>query len=684
MKEKTNGKKTAAVIVGAILTAALYTYSIYSAYYTFKRGKMSEIILYTALLSVCVGIVMLLYTVTDKKRTHTAANKVVVPVVSAVVHAAAYLSVGFGIQKIISPGPAGKAAAGVSLVLSGIAAAIFLNGLSFSQKKAQRVAVKVTAVLCSLAVIITGVSFTAGALSTQSYLKWFYESSKESENIGGKPTSDGDIVYDFAYATEKDVRNTPLGTDESIDIKLAKNEWEGFQVIFASAVKGKKVSVSVTDFKNSDGDTLKTEAFKADYTEVKGMGNKYNCEYADALIPVSHTGDRGCPAELKKGLQQSFFIRTRAEKDAKAGEYTARVTAVNEKNEVILEKEIKAVVWNFTLPDTPANDTAFGNYGENFWALSGVQSGDTAASQRLTEQVYDMLLENRLSPYNLPYDVLDERADAYMSDPRLTSFRVPFPDDDELLVKYYNKLKTNPDWLKKAYFYPVDEPQNAEAYAKYDAAVERRNRLAPEVGIVTPFNTDIVNINGEKMSSVQLQAGKSSILCGLSEVVNRGTTHEEMMAEVKNGSRAWWYVCCAPTGDYCNFLDYQDAIRHRILMWQQKSLDLTGLLYWSVLWCQNNPWEVANNWGNYDGSGDGLLIYPGGYIGMDEPVPTIRLYNIADGMEDYDYFALAEAKYGRAWVDEKIAKVTSSPTRFITDHAQFEQIRREIGDALTA
>lgn len=38
------------------------------------------------------------------------------------------------------------------------------------------------------------------------------------------------------------------------------------------------------------------------------------------------------------------------------------------------------------------------------------QSGETAASQKLTEQVYDMLFENRLSPYNLPYDVLDERA----------------------------------------------------------------------------------------------------------------------------------------------------------------------------------------------------------------------------------------------------------------------------------
>lgn len=42
--------------------------------------------------------------------------------------------------------------------------------------------------------------------------------------------------------------------------------------------------------------------------------------------------------------------------------------------------------------------------------------------------------------------------------------------------------------------------------------------------MVTPFNTDKVTIDGKEMSSVQLQTGKSSILCGLSEVVNRGTT----------------------------------------------------------------------------------------------------------------------------------------------------------------
>ena len=584
--------KIATLAVTAFITIALYIYSLYSAYWTFKRGNVGEIILYTALLALCNGAIMLLYTLTDKKRSHSTANKVIVP----------------------------------------IAALLF----------------KLTAAVCALSLICSGLTVTYRAIGDYSFLKPFYEISKASSDIGGIPTKDADIVFDFAYATEKDVRDTALGKDETIDIALAKNEWEGFRVVFATAAKDKKVNVSVTDFKNSNGDTLKTEVFKEHYLEVKGLGDVYNCEYPDALIPVTHTGDRGGAAELQKGLQQAFFIRTRAEKDSSAGEYTATVTAVNEKDEVILEKEIKATVWDFTLPDAPANESAFGNGGGTFYTLSGVRDGD------------------------------DEAAD-----PRVTSFVIPYPEDDDLLVEYYTKVTSNPDWAKKGYFYPIDEPGNAEAYAKYTEITDRLNRLCPGYNMVTPFNTDKVTIDGKEMSSVQLQAGKSSILCGLSKVVNRGTTLEEMMAQVKNGSRAWWYVCCAPGGDYCNFFEFLDGIKHRLLMWQQRSLDISGLLYWSTTYCEKaNPWESTKTWDDYNSAGDGMLIYPGGYIGFDGPIASLRLMNIADGMEDYDYFALAEAKFGKEWVNEKIAKVVTSPTEYTSDHALFEQVRREIGVAL--
>mgnify|MGYP003188686284 FL=1 len=156
-----------------------------------------------------------------------------------------------------------------------------------------------------------------------------------------------------------------------------------------------------------------------------------------------------------------------------------------------------------------------------------------------------------------------------------------------------------------------------------------------------------------------------------------------MQNEVKNGNRAWWYVCCAPGGDYCNFFEFLDGIKHRLLMWQQRSLDISGLLYWSTTYCEKaNPWESTKTWDDYNSAGDGMLIYPGGYIGFDGPIASLRLMNIADGMEDYDYFALAEEKFGKEWVNEKIAKVVTSSTEYTSDHALFEQVRREIGVAL--
>lgn len=682
MKGVTTMKKSkiAAFTAASLVTVALFIYSLYSAYWTFKRGNTGEIILYTALLAVCNAVILLLYTLTDKKHKHSTANKIIVPVAAAVFNAAVYPALGFAVQKAVSSGVGGEIAASYACIAFGIALAVYLNGLS---GRGCKVLCKLTAAVCAVALICSGAAITYRAIGDYSFLKPFYSISKASSDIGGIPTADEAVVYDFAYATEKDVRNTALGTDDGIDIALARNESEGFQVIFATAAKDKKVSLSVTQFKNSDGDTLKTEAFREIYSEVLGMGNVYNCEYADALVPVTHTGTYGGAAELEKGLQQGFFIRAHADKDSKAGEYTATVTAKNEKDEIILEKEVKATVWNFTLPDAPANESAFGNGGSTFNTLSGIKDGDTEAAEQLKLRVYNMLLDNRLTPYHLPYDILDERADAYMSDPRVTSFLIPYSDDDETLVKYYEKVTSNPEWAKKGYFYPIDEPSNSEAYDNYTEMTDRLARLCPGYNMVTPFNTDKVNIGGEERSSVALQAGRSSILCGLSEVVDRGTTHEEMMNEVKNGSRAWWYVCCAPGGDYGNFFIHLDAIKHRILFWQQRQLDLTGILYWSVNYCEKaNPWESAKTWDDYSASGDGMLIYPGEYIGFDGVIGSLRLMNIADGMEDYDYFALAEAKFGREWLDERIAKVVSSPTEYTSDHELFEQVRREIGGAL--
>ena len=51
-------------------------------------------------------------------------------------------------------------------------------------------------------------------------------------------------------------------------------------------------------------------------------------------------------------------------------------------------------------------------------------------------------------------------------------------------------------------------------------------------------------------------------------------------------------------------------------------------------------------------NGEGSLFYPGKDAGIDGPVASIRLKNLRDGMEDYEYFVLLQQRAGRQAVDE--------------------------------
>ena len=52
---------------------------------------------------------------------------------------------------------------------------------------------------------------------------------------------------------------------------------------------------------------------------------------------------------------------------------------------------------------------------------------------------------------------------------------------------------------------------------------------------------------------------------------------------------------------------------------------------------------------NYNG--EGMLFYPGEDAGIDGPIASIRLKNLRDGMEDYEYFTLLEKAKGKEAVD---------------------------------
>lgn len=399
---------------------------------------------------------------------------------------------------------------------------------------------------------------------------------------------------------------------------------------------------------------------------------------------------------LAKGETLTFLIQCKSTEDTVAGDRNFIVYLTDQDGNRLETYPVSVHVWDFSLPQTSSCATAVGLNPKNIAQMHLVFDQDKI--DRLYRAYYETLLEYKVSAYLLPYDILDDRADAYMNDPRVTSFQIPYSDDDDTIRAYYEKLSSHPEWLKKAYFYPLDEPTSVEHLDKLASITARLQKLFPECKICTPFFRDIDY--SSDTDQIDFMTGKTTLWCPKSymyldsniystaQKMKYPSFEERMEARKQAGDQVWWYVCWEPGNPYCNMFLDQKGIQHRILFWQQKYYGANGFLYWSSnFWNQTaNPWEDMKTVKDLSLTvfGDGSLLYNGNEVGVDGACASLRLNAIRDGIEDFDLFTLAEERLGQDWVKEKIAEITPSLVEYTTDSALFDQIRIEVGNAVEA
>ena len=93
----------------------------------------------------------------------------------------------------------------------------------------------------------------------------------------------------------------------------------------------------------------------------------------------------------------------------------------------------------------------------------------------------------------------------------------------------------------------------------------------------------------------------------------------------------------------------------------------------------NSKHEVATGATPYDIYGNGVLVYSGHYIGVEEPVGSLRLECIRDGIEDFEYLTLFEQLYGSEKLELIIKQITTSLGRYTTDEEVFTAVRCALG-----
>ena len=493
--------------------------------------------------------------------------------------------------------------------------------------------------------------------------------------------------YCFYEPTVKIPKTGALEKHASHTLYLAKNEGEYCQLALHTRLDRERARVSLTPFTDQNGNTLETEFCEEYY--VKTTGETVFGSMPDALVPLAVGAENKLP--MLQMQNYPLFIGVRTTTETAPGDYTAKLTLFCNENEddkyERLTLEITAHVWDFALPETPAMDTAMG-LGKGDIARAHRVDPNSAEATALYKSYYEFLLRRHVSAYDLPVDILSDEADAYMSDPRCTSFCIPYAGDNTIRA-YREKLSSNPAWAKKAYFYPIDEPSDEEAYARYNQICERLNALYPGYNMVTPFYTNEVEIGGETRYGVDLQEGKSSIMCPESVLFDEAGFAERARERQAGGDKLWWYVCCGPgpKTDYCNLFTQQEGLKHRLLFWQQKQQGVTGLLYWSTTYWSDvggDPWASAwtTPWTGVDTFGDGSLLYDGYHVGVNGPVSSLRLEAVANGIEDYGYLTLAQSLLGEAYVEKTIAKVAKDLTHYTLSDALFAGVRTELGAAI--
>ena len=517
---------------------------------------------------------------------------------------------------------------------------------------------------------------------------------------GGDKTSLNVTAWTLHSFDKTIVTAKPKGTLKTeYTVYLAKGETEGCQVGIYANEDMKNITFGMNKDASDSTEAITASMFSMDRAHVASKKK----EYTDSLVP--YYGKR---LQLQAERTLLFMVEFTTTKDTPAGEYKYVYEVKDKDKNVIATFNITVHVWDITLPENKTFATAVDVRQDWVNAFNGDY-----------KSWYDACIEHNMSPYDLPYDLLDDRVNEYLSDPRVTSFVMPIPENEDgtinktKLLQYYNKIKSNKVWLDKAIFYPIDEPRTSAHLAELREWEEILGKLCPEIDICAPYYTNIQL--GAKTDQTDDMADYTTLWCpklclwddsqsykSLNYKPSK-TFEQRMNEQIAEGDRMWSYVCNSPDEPYAQMFIDTDGEVQRLMFWQFWQRDIDGFLYWCVNYygykegpnayengiknpTRQNPWNTVNTKITSDKGtiyGCGFLFYPGQEVGYGGAVPSIRAKIVRDGCDDIELLNLAEKYLGKELVMGKTKEGTPTLTEFASGD-EYAALRIEIGNALEA
>lgn len=499
-----------------------------------------------------------------------------------------------------------------------------------------------------------------------------------------------------APSTAKIFREDPLPSFESTALEGAGNERVSFQAIVAPFQSLKNVTVAPLPLvKDGEPETiLDASAVRVEavgYVEVKHSFYYESSRegwWPDPLLPAG-------PRDLTPRVQP-YWITVSIPANQPSGLYRGQIRVkADGEAEQLLSYQLR--VWDFTLPVR----------GQLQTLLSFTYKPSDEATRRAC---YDTLLDHRISPLNIYINASaetgyqPERSDLqYCVDRGLNTLvlwhpynsegEFPYDFDDAYIKRmigfitdYKPELERLGAW-EMSMLLGFDEITHKEK-----AFVERASAGAERIlGAIRASFPDLklASIGGPPLPST-LQ-GSGNIWIPQTSIADPKWRDQFNAMREQQGSRYFFYWVY---GDPSFMLDLP-AIAPRWLSWIAFKYGASGIGYYSAIRAasfHNAPTGI--DWPHEQFSvettkrrgrnADGVLVYPArdGTI-----LPSIRLANTRDGIEDYEYLATLRDLLAKQ-PDTEAAKLLELPDSFLTTthySAEAEPLlshRRKVAEAI--
>jgi len=146
------------------------------------------------------------------------------------------------------------------------------------------------------------------------------------------------------------------------------------------------------------------------------------------------------------------------------------------------------------------------------------------------------------------------------------------------------------------------------------------------------------------------------------------------------GHKVWWYTCNIPANEYPNMFLESQAIEARLLQgalavkYRPDGFLMYQIANWKTPTCTvSGPFTdiKARTWGMHNGEGCWTCVGEGGH-----PLPTVRLENFRDGLEDLAYAKLLEERLRRRQSEDewtraakRLLAVPETVVKSLTDYS---------------